>query len=247
MWFGVEPGALSMLYNHSPILQVILIPWHLTAWRGHGQELPGLATAKSPPGTGAKITKQKKGLRSASLKDSHKSSHCTLRCVLFNGDEPGCLELTFLTRSFSSIWPRSLPAACAMRLPATRFPTITEAGPTPVNPNKANLRTVIQVTHYRSISGLAQTGSKVHSAMTKSLHSSKRGTNMYTLWTKQGRGKDWKKIKQAPRRAGRAQAAAESKERQFYFSICRSAHSYKWLLFVPINTALERERMPCIL
>lgn len=38
---------------------------------------------------------------------------------------------TFRTRSWSSIMPRSLPAACAILFPATRFPTITDAGPTP--------------------------------------------------------------------------------------------------------------------
>ena len=47
--------------------------------------------------------------------------------------------LTFLTKSFSSICPRSLPAACAIRFPATRFPTITEAGPTPVSKGKIQL------------------------------------------------------------------------------------------------------------
>lgn len=41
------------------------------------------------------------------------------------------LVLTFRTRSWSSITPRSLPAAWAILFPATRFPTITEAGPTP--------------------------------------------------------------------------------------------------------------------
>lgn len=41
------------------------------------------------------------------------------------------LVLTFRTRSWSSITPRSLPAAWAILFPATRLPTITEAGPTP--------------------------------------------------------------------------------------------------------------------
>ena len=40
-----------------------LIPWHLTTWRGHGQELSGLATVKSPPETGAEIIRQKKRIR----------------------------------------------------------------------------------------------------------------------------------------------------------------------------------------
>lgn len=38
---------------------------------------------------------------------------------------------TFRTRSWSSIMPRSLPAAWAILFPATRLPTITDAGPTP--------------------------------------------------------------------------------------------------------------------
>lgn len=38
---------------------------------------------------------------------------------------------TFRTRSWSSIRPRSLPAAWAILFPATRFPTMTDAGPTP--------------------------------------------------------------------------------------------------------------------
>lgn len=37
--------------------------------------------------------------------------------------------LTFRAWSLSSIWPRSLPLACAILFPDTRFPTITEAGP----------------------------------------------------------------------------------------------------------------------
>lgn len=38
---------------------------------------------------------------------------------------------TFLTRSWSSMSPRSLPAACAILFPATKLPTMMEAGPTP--------------------------------------------------------------------------------------------------------------------
>lgn len=37
--------------------------------------------------------------------------------------------LTLRAWSLSSICPRSLPLACAILLPDTRFPTITEAGP----------------------------------------------------------------------------------------------------------------------
>lgn len=37
--------------------------------------------------------------------------------------------LTLRAWSLSSIWPKSLPLACAIRFPETRFPTITEAGP----------------------------------------------------------------------------------------------------------------------
>lgn len=37
--------------------------------------------------------------------------------------------LTFRAWSLSSIWPKSLPLACAILFPDTRFPTITEAGP----------------------------------------------------------------------------------------------------------------------
>lgn len=39
--------------------------------------------------------------------------------------------VTLRTRSWSSIMPRSLPVAWAILFPATRFPTITDAGPTP--------------------------------------------------------------------------------------------------------------------
>lgn len=39
------------------------------------------------------------------------------------------LALTLRAWSLSSIWPRSLPLACAILFPDTRFPTITEAGP----------------------------------------------------------------------------------------------------------------------
>lgn len=44
------------------------------------------------------------------------------------GEQPG-LALTLRAWSLSSIWPRSLPLACAILFPDTRFPTITEAGP----------------------------------------------------------------------------------------------------------------------
>ena len=37
--------------------------------------------------------------------------------------------LTFRAWSLSSLWPRSLPLACTILFPDTRFPTITEAGP----------------------------------------------------------------------------------------------------------------------
>lgn len=42
-----------------------------------------------------------------------------------------CMPSTLTLRawSLSSICPRSLPLACAILLPDTRFPTITEAGP----------------------------------------------------------------------------------------------------------------------
>lgn len=124
-----------------------------------------------------------KDLRSANLKDSWNE----LRSALYpeiTGRHLACLELTFLTRSFSSICPRSLPAACAMRLPATRFPTITEAGPTPVNRSRHQACEDSSYT-LPNVSGLAQTGSVVHSAMseimwsfrhgTKSLYSSEKG------------------------------------------------------------------------
>lgn len=44
----------------------------------------------------------------------------------------GCnrkVYLTFLAWSLSSICPKSLPLACAILFPETKFPTITEAGP----------------------------------------------------------------------------------------------------------------------
>lgn len=77
--------------------------------------------------------KAEKRLRSATLKKATRHPR-PLRCELGPRSTPG--TLTFLTRSFSSICPRSLPAACAMRFPATRFPTITEAGPTPASEDK---------------------------------------------------------------------------------------------------------------
>lgn len=53
MWFGGHSCSQTL-----PTLTVTWIPSNLTAHRGRGQELPGLATAESPPGTGAEITKQ---------------------------------------------------------------------------------------------------------------------------------------------------------------------------------------------
>lgn len=150
--------------------------------------MPGLATAKSLPGTGAKITKQRELEVSKSFKDSWNEPRSALYPEL-TGRHLACLELTFLTRSFSSICPRSLPAACAMRLPATRFPTITEAGPTPVNRSRHQACEDSSYT-LPNVSGLAQTGSEVHSAMsgimwsfrrgTKSLYSSAKANKRYT-------------------------------------------------------------------
>lgn len=133
-----------------------------------------------------KSQSREKDLRSASLKDSWSEPRSALYPEL-TGRHLACLQLTFLTRSFSSICPRSLPAACAMRLPATRFPTITEAGPTPVNRSRHQ---TCEDSSLPNVSGLAQTGSEVHSAMsgimwsfrhgTKSLYSSAKPTKRYT-------------------------------------------------------------------
>lgn len=43
---------------------------------------------------------------------------------------PRYWPVTFLAWSLSSRWASSLPEACAILFPATRFPTIMEAGPT---------------------------------------------------------------------------------------------------------------------
>lgn len=83
----------------------------------------------------------------------HKPDHCLCLEHCYSGKQTSCLSyivtiwtllsiactwrtymafrVTFRTRSWSSIMPRSLPAAWAIRFPATRLPTMTDAGPTP--------------------------------------------------------------------------------------------------------------------
>ncbi len=56
------------------------------------------------------------------------------------------LLISEFTCSFSSMWLRSRPLAWAIRFPATRFPTITEAGPTSAKKNMKYLLSVFYVT-----------------------------------------------------------------------------------------------------
>lgn len=83
------------------------------------------ATVKSPPETGAEIIRQKKESGSAIFKKlDNASPNCYLKprfCPDLSIKANIFGTLTFLTKSFSSICPRSSPAACAMRFPATRF------------------------------------------------------------------------------------------------------------------------------
>lgn len=56
-------------------------------------------------------------------------------------------EFTFLTRSWSSMSPRSLPAACAILFPATKLPTMMDAGPTPTMKDITGQNTVRKISH----------------------------------------------------------------------------------------------------
>lgn len=90
-------------------------PWHSAAKRAGGREWCGPATAAHRAGTG---TAQRGQLNPP---QPHK------RCP---PHPPRHWPVTFLAWSLSSRWASSRPEACAILFPATRFPTIIEAGPT---------------------------------------------------------------------------------------------------------------------
>lgn len=69
------------------------------------------------------------------FKWNHSRSYSDFEFILFNSSAQRDLNLcrhtnSEFTCSLSSMWLRSRPLAWAIRFPATRFPTITEAGPT---------------------------------------------------------------------------------------------------------------------
>lgn len=79
-----ERDQVCLRYSHNSQLIrhtiAFLIPWHLTAWRVRGQELPGLATVRSPPEIGAEVIKQKKESWSATFKKlDNASAICYLK------------------------------------------------------------------------------------------------------------------------------------------------------------------------
>lgn len=97
--------------------KVLHLPWHSATRTVGGQVWYELATAAHLPGTGT----AQRGWFSPS----------TVSWI--PPAPPRELPSTFRAWSLSSRWDSSLPEACAILFPATRFPTIIEAGPTSTN------------------------------------------------------------------------------------------------------------------
>lgn len=190
-----------------------VIPWHSTAWRVHGQELLGLATAKSLPGTGAKITKQREGLE---VSKSQRLMEWTQICTVLSS-----LIETWHVWNLPSSQDHSLQSAPGPFLQLVLCVYLQPDSQPSQKPGR-HLGTKADSSYtLPNISGLAQTGSEVHPAMsvimwsfmehgTKRLYSSKNGNQkVYMLGTKLGSAGDKPNRHGTQREGIRAQVAPE--------------------------------------